>query len=121
MGRGELRIILTFMLIFLLVGVVSAGGLGCFSWKRGDVNGDNAVDISDALNILGFLFQDGIPPACINAADVDANSIIDISDGIYLLSYLFSGGLLRKNLLAQENVKERGFAIVESAMETKKM
>ena len=36
-----------------------------------DTNGDDAVDLSDAVHVLHFLFRDGPPPACENAADAD--------------------------------------------------
>lgn len=39
----------------------------------GDANGDGRVDISDAINILRFLFQDGSPPvACADSLDLTA-------------------------------------------------
>jgi len=32
-------------------------------FRRGDTNGDGKVDISDAVRLLGYLFNQGEPPA----------------------------------------------------------
>jgi hypothetical protein len=59
---------------------------------RGDVNGDNGVDISDAIACIGFLFLGAADPPCLSAADVNDDEMVDISDVIVLLSTLFAGG-----------------------------
>jgi hypothetical protein len=65
----------------------------------GDCNQDGALDLSDVIHVLGFLFQ-GDPAslpcstALANLALMDCNGDggIDISDAIYKLAYLFQGG-----------------------------
>ena len=59
---------------------------------RGRVNDDAAIDISDAVALLGFLFLGEAEPPVIEAADINADTVLDISDSIYLLAYLFGGG-----------------------------
>lgn len=59
---------------------------------RGDVNKDGNVDITDPINILGYLFQGESAPACLDAADIDDSGSIDITDPIVLLTFLFGGG-----------------------------
>lgn len=61
-------------------------------WIRGDSNGDEKVDISDAVGLLSELFL-GIPttPLCPTALDANNDTIVDISDAIFLLSFLFQG------------------------------
>jgi hypothetical protein len=66
------------------------GDLAIF--RRGDSNQDDAVDISDAIHTLGFLFLGGGPLACEDAADANDDGRIDVSDPIGTLSALFSGG-----------------------------
>lgn len=66
--------------------------IACPQFIRGETNHDEKVDISDALNILGFLFGGTSKIACLDAADTDDNRAVDISDAIYLLEYLFLGG-----------------------------
>lgn len=59
---------------------------------RGDSNGDGAVDTSDALATLGYLFQGADPVHCLDAADVNDDGALDISDAIGELQHLFLGG-----------------------------
>ena len=56
-----------------------------------DANRDGAVDISDAVTIISFLFLAGDTPACLDAVDANDSGIIDLSDAIYLLGALFLG------------------------------
>lgn len=62
-------------------------------FQRGDANVDGAIDISDAIATLGFLFL-GNPSAlaCEKAADADDNGALEISDAVYLLGFEFLGG-----------------------------
>ncbi|MCH2579975.1 MAG: hypothetical protein MK133_02105, partial [Planctomycetes bacterium] len=59
---------------------------------RGDGNGDGAIDLTDAVYTLNYLFLGGIVPGCLDAADADDDEEIQLTDGIYTLSFLFSGG-----------------------------
>lgn len=66
--------------------------IGEYEFVRGNANGDTAVDISDAISILDYLFAMEPGPYCFDAGDVNNDSAIDIGDSIYLLSFLFAGG-----------------------------
>ena len=57
---------------------------------RGDSNDDNAVDISDAIHALQFLFTGG-EVICEDATDVTDDGALDIADPIALLARLFAG------------------------------
>ncbi len=58
---------------------------------RGEVNGDDSVNLADAVAILEYLFGDG-RLACEDAADVDDTGRVNITDPIYLLLHLFADG-----------------------------
>jgi len=61
------------------------------SYIRGDSNTDSTVDISDAINTLGFLFTgQGVAP-CKDASDANDDGTIDISDAVFTLGFLFLG------------------------------
>jgi len=60
---------------------------------RGDSNLDGALDVSDAIHMLRFLFLGGVDLTCRAAADVDDNGANQLSDSVGLLHYLFLGGL----------------------------
>lgn len=63
-------------------------------FRRSDANADGKVDLSDAINILGYLFdkEDGNVPPCLETADVNDSGEINLADPIYLLAYLFIEG-----------------------------
>jgi hypothetical protein len=62
---------------------------------RGDPNGDEAINITDMILILRYLFL-GEDLECLDPADVDDSGELDISDVIALGDHLFgSGSILR--------------------------
>lgn len=58
---------------------------------RGDSNGDQGLDLSDAINLLIHLFSSGALD-CREAGNTNADTALDLSDAVFLLSYLFSNG-----------------------------
>jgi hypothetical protein len=64
----------------------------CF--RRGEVNGDGAVNLSDALSILDFLFLGSERPPCAKSADLQDDGRVNVADPIALLGFLFLGGPL---------------------------
>lgn len=58
----------------------------------GDVNGDNKVNLMDAVYIIAYLYRGGPPPVQLNLADVDASCTVIILDVTYLIQYLYRGG-----------------------------
>jgi len=72
---------------------------------NGDVNGDGAIDLSDAVYTLTHLFQGGPEPVMFCFAvgpktpecadvngDVNGDGSIDLSDAVYSLAFSFQGG-----------------------------
>ena len=66
-----------------------AGPIDLF--RRGDINGDGQLNLTDAVVLLEALFRGGQPPACADAADVNDDGDLNISDPIRLLIALFIG------------------------------
>ena len=58
---------------------------------RGEVNDDGAVDLADAVYLLGALFPTGTPNniTCENAADANDDGAINLADAITILYSLF--------------------------------
>lgn len=56
---------------------------------RGDVDQNEAVNITDAVSIARYLFVRGDAPSCNDAADVNDDGALDVSDPVYLLFWLF--------------------------------
>jgi hypothetical protein len=63
-------------------------------WQVADANNDGAVDISDAVHLISYIFSGGPAPApnAIGSGDADCSGAADISDVVYLISYIFAGG-----------------------------
>jgi hypothetical protein len=59
---------------------------------RGDSNGDVKGDLSDAIQILQYLFLGTSTPACVAAAKPNGERKVDLTDHIGLLGFLFLGG-----------------------------
>jgi hypothetical protein len=61
-------------------------------FKRGDVDGTGVVELTDVINLIGFLFL-GNPPnlACFDAADLDDTGIVELTDAIVGIGWLFLG------------------------------
>jgi hypothetical protein len=72
------------------VTVISVGGA---TFVRGDADASGAVNITDAIFLLGYLFQGTEAPPCMDAADVDGlgDNAPNITDAIFLLGWLFQG------------------------------
>ncbi|MFQ5653263.1 MAG: hypothetical protein ACE5GW_00855 [Planctomycetota bacterium] len=60
---------------------------------RGDANNDMELDIADIVWILNYLFQDGPPPPCMDAADTNSDGFVNVADAVYMAGYLFLDGL----------------------------
>jgi hypothetical protein len=67
--------------------------LGLFNanarFRRGDIDGNGVRDISDAIDLLGYLFREEDAPTCMKTADVNDDGHIDISDTVGILFHLF--------------------------------
>jgi hypothetical protein len=79
---------------FVIPGRISTSP--CFTtdpaFRRGDTDGSKAVNITDMIRILNFLFAGGPAPTCQDTADTDDSGGLNITDGIYGLNFLFAGG-----------------------------
>ncbi|MBI4585002.1 MAG: VCBS repeat-containing protein [Planctomycetes bacterium] len=62
------------------------------NFRRGDSNLDGALDVSNAIQTLFFLFLGvGRPLRCEDAADSNDDGKVDITDPVYSLGFLFLG------------------------------
>ena len=72
-------------------GLVLTQGLRTgLSFSRGDTNADGALDISDPISVLNWLFAgEGAPMPCDDAADSNDDGAVDLSDAVNTLRHLF--------------------------------
>jgi len=61
-------------------------------FHRGDVDQNEALELTDAIQILGYLFLGSVTmvPLCEDAADANDDGIIDLSDAIFPLFIMFT-------------------------------
>ena len=59
---------------------------------RGDVDDNGFVNLTDAVALLLYLFQQGNEPRCLDATDIDDNGFMNLTDGVSLLNHLFRAG-----------------------------
>jgi hypothetical protein len=58
----------------------------------GDADANGAVDISDPIFLVAYIFMGGPAPNPLGRGNADCSGGIDISDVVYLIAYIFSGG-----------------------------
>lgn len=58
----------------------------------GDADGNELVNISDAVFLISYIFAGGEAPDPLAAGDADCDGITNISDAVYLIAYIFSSG-----------------------------
>ena len=78
-------------------GIAPSGSIFCASCTAcGNANGDAAINISDAVFLIAFIFAHGTPPADCNYAkgmgDANGDGVVNISDAVYLIAYIFAHG-----------------------------
>ena len=62
------------------------------TFKRGDADGVGAINITDGVFLLSFLFGGGEMPPCMDAADASDAGQITITSAVYIFNFLFAGG-----------------------------
>ncbi len=58
----------------------------------GDSNGDEIVNVSDAVFIINYIFAGGNPPDPIESGDCNCDYICNVSDAVWIINYIFAGG-----------------------------
>ncbi len=62
------------------------------SYTCGDVDNSGAIDVSDIVYIIQYIFNDGPAPSPLISADVDLSGSVDVSDAVYFVQYIFNDG-----------------------------
>jgi hypothetical protein len=60
-------------------------------FRRGDVDANARVNLTDAIVLLQHLFGRAAAPPCASAADANDNGNLEIGDGLAILLYVFLG------------------------------
>jgi hypothetical protein len=58
----------------------------------GDANSDEVVNVSDAVNIINYIFVSGDPPNPLESGDTNCDGECNVSDAVWIINYVFVGG-----------------------------
>ncbi len=58
----------------------------------GDVNDDMAVNVSDAVFVINYVFIGGEAPAPLESGDTNCDTAVNVSDAVWIINYVFIGG-----------------------------
>lgn len=62
------------------------------TYTCGDANGDDAINVSDAVYIINYVFVDGPIPDPIESADANCDETVNVSDAVYIINFVFVDG-----------------------------
>jgi len=71
---------------------VNGYGDVCEPYVCGDANGDETINVGDAVYLVAYIFTGGPPPAPLEAGDANCDFRMNIGDGVYLINYIFKEG-----------------------------
>ncbi len=61
--------------------------------QNGDADNSGSLDISDAVYLIGYIFNSGADPMPVmDAGDANCDGAVDISDVVFLIAYIFNSG-----------------------------
>ena len=58
----------------------------------GNANGDDLVNVGDAVFVVNYVFRSGAAPDPIESGDANCDNQTNVGDAVYLISYVFKGG-----------------------------
>lgn len=58
----------------------------------GDANGDETINVGDAVSIINYIFKGGTPPPSMDCADPNNDDTINVGDAVVIINYIFKGG-----------------------------
>jgi hypothetical protein len=64
----------------------------CVSIICGDANGDEQVNVADAVHLINYVFKYGPAPDPLEAGDANCDGGVNVADAVYVINYVFKGG-----------------------------
>jgi hypothetical protein len=62
------------------------------SYVCGDANGDEGINVADAVFMISYVFKDGPAPDPLEAGDANCDGDLNIADGVYIINHVFKDG-----------------------------
>ncbi|MCP4568293.1 MAG: hypothetical protein GY841_12010 [FCB group bacterium] len=66
--------------------------ISTMSTMVGDVNGDEAINVGDAVFVINFVFKSGPSPNPLKTGDTNGDCSVNVGDAVYLINYVFKSG-----------------------------
>ncbi|MCP4569851.1 MAG: hypothetical protein GY841_19905, partial [FCB group bacterium] len=58
----------------------------------GDANGDEALNVGDAVFLINYVFKGGSAPDPLEAGMANGDDAINVGDAVYMINFVFKGG-----------------------------
>jgi hypothetical protein len=58
----------------------------------GDANGDELVNVGDAVYLISYIFKNGPAPDPLCVGDANGDDSVNVGDAVYLITYIFKNG-----------------------------
>ena len=58
----------------------------------GDANGDEAINVGDAVFVINYAFKGGAAPNPLFTGDANCDASVNVGDAVYLINFAFKGG-----------------------------
>ncbi|MCP4566750.1 MAG: hypothetical protein GY841_04115 [FCB group bacterium] len=58
----------------------------------GDANGDDAINVGDAVYLINYIFKSGPAPEPLEGGETNCDGAINVGDAVYLINYVFKSG-----------------------------
>ena len=58
----------------------------------GDANGDDQVNVGDAVYLISYIFKQGPAPDPVCIGDANGDGGVNVGDAVYLIAYIFKQG-----------------------------
>jgi len=58
----------------------------------GDANGDESVNVGDAVYLINYVFSGGPAPNPVCIGDANGDGDVNVGDAVYVINYVFNGG-----------------------------
>ena len=59
---------------------------------RGDMDGDQLIDIQDIAHLITYLYQNGSAPQPLEAGNANCDELVDLTDVLFLINYVLKEG-----------------------------
>jgi len=61
-------------------------------YMAGDANGDQAINVGDAVYMINYVFKGGPAPDPLSTGDSNGDCALNVGDAVYLINYVFKSG-----------------------------